>query len=225
MYKDPITWNANRQLLGEKIEVFMKDSTIHEAHVLGQASSIEKVDNENHYNQVSSKYMLAFFVKGEISRSDAVGSVQTIYYPIDEKDSTFHGLNYLETDTMKMYIEQRKLQKIWTNKAKGTTYPMTQIPPSKLYLPNFAWFDYIRPLDKNDIFEWREKKSGTELRETRRRPPLQTLEGDETDTPPAVSSEEPSSPSTDTPSVPTEGPLPPAEESSPQTENPSLPQN
>ena len=98
----------------------MKDSTIHEAHVLGQASSIEKVDNENHYNQVSSKYMLAFFVKGEISRSDAVGSVQTIYYPIDEKDSTFHGLNYLETDTMKMYIEQRKLQKIWTNKAKGT---------------------------------------------------------------------------------------------------------
>ena len=225
MYKDPITWNANRQLLGEKIEVFMKDSTIHEAHVLGQASSIEKVDNENHYNQVSSKYMLAFFVKGEISRSDAVGSVQTIYYPIDEKDSTFHGLNYLETDTMKMYIEQRKLQKIWTNKAKGTTYPMTQIPPSKLYLSNFAWFDYIRPLDKNDIFEWREKKSGTELRETRRRPPLQTLAGDETDTPPAVSSEEPSSPSTDNPSAPTESPLPPAEESSPQTENPSLPQN
>lgn len=31
MYKDPITWNANRQLLGEVIEVYMKDSTIDRA--------------------------------------------------------------------------------------------------------------------------------------------------------------------------------------------------
>lgn len=198
MYKDPITWNANRQLLGEKIEVLMKDSTINQAHVIGQASSIEKVDNENHYNQVSSKYMLAYFIKGEISRSDAIGSVQTVYYPIDEKDSTFHGLNYLETDTMKMYLQERKLQKIWTNKATGTTYPMTQIPPSKLYLPNFAWFDYIRPLNKDDIFEWREKKGGTELKQTRRRPPLQTLGFDQ--------GVPPSSPS------PAESPLPPSAE-------------
>lgn len=28
MYKDPIVWNGNRQLLGEKILVFMNDSTV-----------------------------------------------------------------------------------------------------------------------------------------------------------------------------------------------------
>ena len=222
MYKDPITWNGNRQLLGERIQVFMKDSTIDQAYVIGQASSIEKVDNENHYNQVSSRTMLAFFVKGEIRRSDAVGSVQTIYYPIDEKDSTFHGLNYLETDTMKMYLEQRKLQKIWTNKAKGTTYPMTQIPPSKLYLPNFAWFDYIRPLDKNDIFEWRGKKEGTELRETRRRPPLQKFEAEESGTPAASPPVEPASPSDGNPSDSEETTETATELPSPQNEN-SLP--
>ncbi len=34
-------------------------------------------------------------------------------------------------------------------------YPMDQIPPDKLRLPTFAWFDYVRPLNKDDIFNWR----------------------------------------------------------------------
>ena len=184
MYKDPIAWNVNRQLLGEVIEVFMKDSTVEHAHINGQALSVEKVDEKDHFNQVSSKDMYAYFINGDIYESDAIGNVQTVYYPIDEKDSTYQGLNYLETDTMRMYLQQRKLQRIKTNKASGTTYPMTQIPPEKYHLPQFAWFDYVRPLDKNDIFEWRGKKSGTELKTIKRKEaPLQTLKPKEQEVP------------------------------------------
>ncbi len=39
-------------------------------------------------------------------------------------------------------------------------YPMDQIPPDKLRLPTFSWFDYVRPLSKDDIFNWRGKKAG-----------------------------------------------------------------
>ena len=39
-------------------------------------------------------------------------------------------------------------------KANGTMYPMDQIPAEKYKLPTFAWFDYIRPQNKEDIFEW-----------------------------------------------------------------------
>jgi hypothetical protein len=53
---------------------------------------------------------------------------------------------------------------------------MTQIPPAKRYLPGFAWFDYVRPLSKEDIFVWRGKKAGTELKVVKRRQaPLQKL--------------------------------------------------
>jgi hypothetical protein len=52
-------------------------------------------------------------------------------------------------------------------KAEGTLYPMSQIPPEKKHLPGFAWFDYIRPLSKQDIFVWRGKKEGTALKPTR----------------------------------------------------------
>ena len=184
MYKDPIAWNVNRQLLGEVIEVFMKDSTVEHAHINGQALSIEKIDEKDHYNQVSSKDMFAYFIHGDIYESDAIGNVQTIYYPIDEKGSTYQGLNYLETDTMRMYLQQRKLQRIKTNKASGTTYPMTQIPPDKYHLSQFAWFDYVRPLDKDDIFVWRGKKGGTELKVIKRKEaPLQSLKPREQEEP------------------------------------------
>ncbi|MCR4852919.1 MAG: hypothetical protein K5893_04960 [Prevotella sp.] len=176
MYKDPITWNGPRQLLGERIKVYMNDSTIERAHVIGQAFSIEKADEEDHYNQISSKEMIALFNNGEIYQSDAMGNVRAVYYPVDDKDSSLIVMDYTETDTMRMYLEARKMKKIWTNKAEGTWYPMTQIPPSKRHLDKFAWFDYIRPIDKNDIFEWRGKKAGSELKNIpRHEAPLQKL--------------------------------------------------
>ena len=45
-------------------------------------------------------------------------------------------------------------------------YPVDQTPANMRFLENFAWFDYIRPLHKDDVFEWRGKKSGTELKES-----------------------------------------------------------
>ena len=36
-------------------------------------------------------------------------------------------------------------------------------------LPSFAWFDYIRPKDQEDIFEWRGKKAGEQLQKSTRR--------------------------------------------------------
>ncbi|MCR5470507.1 MAG: hypothetical protein K6F22_06145 [Prevotella sp.] len=164
MYKDPIIWNQNQQLFGEYVKVYMKDSTIHRAHVVGQAFSAEQMADTIHYNQVSSKEMKAFFQKGEIRETHAIDNVLIVYYPIDESDSTLIGLNYTETPLMKMYLENRKMKKIWMEKPTGVLYPMTQIPPGKSILPSFGWFDYVRPRNKQDIFNWRPKKAGTELK-------------------------------------------------------------
>ena len=177
MYGDPIVWSGPRQLLGEKIILFMNDSTVREARVLGQAMSVELMPDSIHYNQVSSRDMYAYFLRGQLRRTDAVSNVRSVYFPVDDKDSTLIGLNYVETDTMRSFMgADRKLQRIWMPKSQGTLYPMTQIPPGKLFLDNFAWFDYIRPLGKDDVFGWRGKKRGSELRHVKRHEaPLQTL--------------------------------------------------
>lgn len=169
MYRDPIVWNFNQQLLGEQIKVYMNDSTISRAHVIDQALSIEQMFDSVHFNQVSSKEMVAFFVGGEISEAQANDNVMVIYHIIDDSDSSFIAQNNMETSQLRLFLENRKMKRIWAPRSEGVMYPMSQIPPEKKFLPNYVWFDYVRPLDKYDIFNWRGKKAGTELKEQKRR--------------------------------------------------------
>ena len=178
MYHDPIVWNGKQQLFGEEIRAYMNDSTIDWAHIINQAMSIEQMDSV-HYNQVSGKEIKAYFTGGDLRPVDVIGNVRLGYFPVDGKDSTLIGYITAESSLMNVYLLQRKVQKIkMTTQTDGVMYPMLQIPEDKLYLPSFAWFDYIRPLNKDDVFRWRGKKAGQELKKSvQRKPPLPTLKG------------------------------------------------
>lgn len=178
MYHDPIVWNGKQQLFGEEIRAYMNDSTIDWAHIINQAMSTEQMDSV-HYNQVSGKEIKAYFTGGDLRQVDVIGNVRLGYFPVDGKDSTLIGYITAESSLMNVYLLQRKVQKIkMTTQTDGVMYPMLQIPEDKLYLPSFAWFDYIRPLNKDDVFRWRGKKAGQELKKSvQRKPPLPTLKG------------------------------------------------
>lgn len=171
MYKDPIVWNLGQQLFGEEIRVYMKDSTVDWAHVVGQAFSAEQLHDSIHFNQISSKEMKAFFSRGEIREFQAIDNVFINYFYVDEEDSVVTLMNYTECPMFKGFFKDKKMKRLWFEKPEGIWYPMTQVPPAKHFLPQFAWFDYVRPLDKDDIFNWRPKKRGTELKELKRREP------------------------------------------------------
>ena len=158
MYTDPIVWNYNQQLLGDRIDVFMKDSLIDHAHVIGNAFSIQQLKSDTTlYNQISSKEMFAYFVDGKIHETQAKDNV-IIGYFFEEGDTVAIIYNYQETTEMRMLLKDRKLERVWTPKTSGTMYPPNQIPEEKRHLKGFAWYDYIRPLNRYDIFVWRPKK-------------------------------------------------------------------
>jgi hypothetical protein len=168
MYKDPILWNENNQLLGEEIRIYMNDSTIDWAHIVNQALSVEKKDSI-HYNQVTGKDIKAYFLNGELHKVDVIGNVRLVYYP-EEKDSTMMGMNVSETSLLNIYLKKKKMEKmVMSPKSNGTLYPMLMIPQDKMRLTNFGWFDFIRPLNKDDIYEWRGKKAGQELKKKGRK--------------------------------------------------------
>lgn len=170
MYTDPILWYGPQQLLGEEIKVYMNDSTIHWAHIINQALAVEQKDTL-HYNQVSGKEMKAFFEGGEMRTVEVNGNVLVVYYPQEEKDSTLMMLNYTEGSFLRMLLKDRRLEQgTFIGKTTGTAYPMDQIPASKYKLPSFAWFDYVRPRSKQDIFIWRGKKTGETLQKSDRKP-------------------------------------------------------
>lgn len=175
MYRDPIVWQQNQQLLGEKICAWRNDSTIDSVYVINQALSVDRIDSV-HYNQIASKEMHIYFRDGAPYLSVADRNVYVNYYPFDS-DSLMIGMNHTETSEMRMWMKDGKVERIWMPAATGTMYPLFLIPPGELYLENFAWFDYVRPLNKDDIFNWRPKQAGSELKQTvLRQAPRQSLD-------------------------------------------------
>lgn len=157
MYYDPIVWNVNQQLVGDRIEVFLKDSLINRAHVIDNCFSIQQLRSDTAcYNQVKSKEMFAFFVDGKIHETRAVGNVLIGYY-FEEGDSIPIIYNYQETSELRMFLKDRKLQRVWTPKTSGTMYPLNQIPADRKRLTGFVWYDAIRPQNRDDIFNWKPK--------------------------------------------------------------------
>lgn len=103
-------------------------------------------------------------------RVDVNGNVLIVFYP-EEKDSTMIGMNYAEGSFLRIFLKDRKMEEAaLIGKSNGVLYPMDQIPADKMRLPSFVWFDYIRPLNKYDIFEWRGKKAGETLQKSDRKP-------------------------------------------------------
>lgn len=169
MYKDPILWNENQQLVGEQVKIYMNDSTIDWAHIINQALSVEQVDSTL-FNQVAGKEMKSYFRDRQMRKTEVIGSVRVVYYPMDS-DSTLIGMNVSETSQLDIYLQDQKLERmVMSPKSNGTLYPMSQIPKGIDRLDNFVWFDYIRPQNKADIFNWRGKRAEDQLKKSTRPP-------------------------------------------------------
>lgn len=176
MYKDPIVWQQGQQLLGEEIKAWRNDSTIDSVYVINQALSVERLDSVR-YNQVASKEMHLYFKGKEPYLTVADMNVYVNYFIFDD-DSLMIGMNHAESSQLKAFFKDKKIQKIWMPESTHVMYNPFQIPSNQLYLENFAWFDYVRPVSKEDIFNWRPKKAGTELKESvRHAAPRQKLSG------------------------------------------------
>ena len=175
LYGQPIIWNEQQQIFGEEIRVYNNDSTIDWVHVVNQAMTVEKVDSVS-YNQVASQEMFTYFQGGEIEHSEAHGNVYVAYF-INEDDGTKIGMNYTETSLLHLYMKERKVHKIWMPESVGKLYPADMIPADRRYLSGFAWFDYIRPKSKDDIFEWKSKDAKDMLKTSEKKiVPLQKLD-------------------------------------------------
>ena len=176
MYKDPILWNGGVQLLGEVVKVYMTESAIDWVNIINQTLYAEQLDSIN-YNQIRGQEMRYYFEEGQLKEMQVLGSVEIIFYPVDS-DGSFIGMNTTTAGKTMAYMKERKVNKVVVPKeSKGVFYPMSKRPAEKMYLENFVWFDYVRPLSKDDIYNWRGKGFGKELKVQKRdKIPLPTLD-------------------------------------------------
>lgn len=171
MHRHPIVWNGERQVFGNVIQVHFNDSTADWAHLPEFAFVAEHIDEE-FYNQLSGKDLMAVFESGQLRRLDVSGNVEVIMLP-QENDSTYNKLIKSESSFLQGWFKDQKLERLsmWPE-VTGDVTPLYLIRKVNCYLAAFKWYESLRPKDKDDIFnippEMEELMKGPELG-TRRR--------------------------------------------------------
>ncbi|MDD3900287.1 MAG: OstA-like protein [Dysgonamonadaceae bacterium] len=168
MYKNPVIWNGNYQLLGNQIDIYLNDSTIEKANVKEYSLGILKRPVENQFNQLTGRDMTATFENGNLKRLLVEGNAESLYYILSE-DSTVIGLNKTESAFLSMDIKDDKVEKLklW-NSTKAQTTPLSQLDPKSSTLKGFVWLDYMRPVSAWDIFRSSKRKSEDNIAQPKR---------------------------------------------------------
>ncbi len=151
MLVNPVIWSENRQIFGNVIELHFNDSTVDRARLPEFGFTAEHIEDE-YFNQISGKEMVAFFENSEMRHLDISGNVEIIMYP-EESDSTINKLVSAQSSFLSADFKGRTTEKIkmWPE-TTGAATPLFMARKSLFYLAKFKWFENIRPLSPDDVF-------------------------------------------------------------------------
>lgn len=153
LYMDnhPVVWSGTRQIFGNQIQVHLNDSTADWAR-LPQFGFMAELIAEEFYNQLTGKEMFATFKDKTIDHLDVSGNVQAIYLP-QENDSTYNKIANVESSFLSADFKDQTIErmKMWPE-TSGTMTPLYLAKKSLFYLPQFRWFEPLRPKDPADVF-------------------------------------------------------------------------
>ena len=158
MYTEPVLWNEQYQLYGDTIAIYMNDSTIEYAHVIQFAFAAQHVDS-SYYNQLKGNDLKAYFEGQAVHQIDVAGNAESIFYPL-EKDGAKVGMNETKSRFLTIWVKDNKLDKlkIWPSPV-GSMTPIPDLKPDQKMLKDFYWFDYLRPKNRDDIYEVVKRKA------------------------------------------------------------------
>lgn len=153
MYNHAVVWNLERQIFGDEINVHLNDSAADWATLPTGGFMAEHL-GEIYYDQLSGKKMKAWFEDKELRRLDVDGNVQVIMFP-QEKDSTYNKMVNAESSYLRLNMKpKQEVDRItmWPE-VSGKVTPLYLARKSELYLPQFQWYDALRPKTPDDIYD------------------------------------------------------------------------
>lgn len=158
---EPVIWNGGNQVLGERIDVYLNDTTIEKAHVREFALAIQDRQTEGQYNQISGRDMKIYFENDELRHVLVEGNAESLYYLVEgDSIGTILGLNKTESAYLSMDFKDDELEKLklWPA-VQAVTTPLSMLLADESKLKGFMWLDYLRPKYNMDIFR-RNKREG-----------------------------------------------------------------
>lgn len=141
LYKNPVVWGKEAQILGDTIYALLDSNKIHEVYVPKNAILIQQNGPEQAgmFDQIQGNRLHAFFVKNEIDSALAYPNAETIYFPADE-DSAYLGASKASSERLKMRFKERKIWRVhYLKEFKQVMTPMKDVAPASFRLSRFNW--------------------------------------------------------------------------------------
>jgi len=152
MYYNPVVWNDKNQLSGDTIRFTVIDSLTHQLELLINAFIVSEVYYQSEYNQIKGKNIVGFIREEELKEVHVINNVELVYYVMDE-DTMLIGINRMETNEMKMYLESNEIEELrFYDYPDGKFWSDKELPMRDRTLKDFRWLDAYRPKEISDIF-------------------------------------------------------------------------
>ena len=152
MFHSPLLWSDITQISANEIKFISKNQQLVRGEFIGEPFIAQRVDSTS-FNQVKGKTMTTFFANNKITRLDAVGNGQTVYYMQDKEKIL--AVNITESQNLTMYFADSKIQKIaFRSKPDSRMIPLDKINKDDVTLKGLNWQESKRPKSKSDI-TWR----------------------------------------------------------------------
>lgn len=153
----PVLWNENTQLIGDTINIFLEENRMKELLLNSNASIIST--NQNFplkYDQLSGREIKMSFGKEGLQKTEAAGSVLSIYFLFEEGEP--NGLLKSSSERTIIYFQDNEVTDV-----KFYGNPATEYHPENLIrgkdreftIPSFIIYEN-RP-DKNSVLRDRKK--------------------------------------------------------------------
>jgi lipopolysaccharide export system protein LptA len=152
MFHSPVLWNDSNQLTANYIQFELGGGKIKSMDLVGSSFIISREDSTK-YNQISGMNMHGTFEGNRLKLVDVYTDGITIYYPKEEEENAYIGMNRAESKDIRIYLEERKIDRIvFISEPKGNLTPVEDVPADETLLPGFRWLENLRPKSLADIY-------------------------------------------------------------------------
>lgn len=154
----PVLWTDSTQMIGDTIRLFLQNKKLHRMNIPSNPLVISSKDEE-YYNQMSGKQMVAYFKDGNISSLRMDQNAKVVYYLIDDEDA-YIAVNTTTSAYFVIYFENKKVQDIkFYRETNSEVLPMEKTNHEQLKLAGFRWIMDQRPEKQNVLNKYFESET------------------------------------------------------------------
>lgn len=156
MFYKPILWSDSNQVIGKKINIYLKNKSPDYMRVIDDAFLISH-DSLQQFNQIKGKNMLGLFKDGKFSKLDVEGNAESLYYVRDDQ-KLMVGIYISVSGALNAIFLENEVKKInYLNNPICNLHPEKELSEDQKVLKGYILYFDFRPKDKSEVYKPRAK--------------------------------------------------------------------